>query len=116
MFDTGLLTVCTLIETNENGGKPVKQLEKKCAAFYGERTVSAARLYQARGADCEIDMLVRVPFDTDVQTNDYVVLENDDQFRVDFVSKVLVGYSNRALELTLVRLGVNYNASFNGNA
>lgn len=116
MFDTGLLTVCDLVEESVNGGKPVKRLEKKCAAYYGERTVSAARLYQARGADCEIDLLVRVPFDTDVKTDDYVVLENGDQFRVDFVSKVLVGYTCRALELTLIKLGVNYNASFDGNA
>lgn len=111
MFDTGILKLCELHEVAENGGMPTETLVQYGASYYGERTVTASRLYQARGADCQIDKIVRVPFDTVVKTNDYVITEDGEQFRIDIVDKIIVRRDTRALELTLIKLGENYNVT-----
>lgn len=111
MFDTGLLSIYELQEFRSYGSKPTQKLVLKSQEYYGERTVTATRLYQARGADSSIDMIVRVPFDTEAETNWYVIPENGNQYRIDAVSKVIVGSNERALELTLVRLGGNYDVA-----
>ena len=95
-----------------NGGMPTETLVETGKAYYGERTVTYRRVYEARGADCQIDKLIRVPFDTVVSMGDYVVLEDDAQYRVDIVSEVIVRRDVRALELTLIKLEDNYNVEF----
>lgn len=103
MFDTGLLKIYKRTATVSNGMMPVEGLELKGSAFFGDRTVSYSRTYEAAGVDRKIDRLVRVPFDTEVEVDWIVVIEGE-QFRVDVASDVVVGYSVRAKELTLVRL------------
>lgn len=112
MFDSGLLTICDLQQVAVNGGMPTKSLVEKGRAFYGNRTISVSRMYQAMGADRQIDKLVRVPFDTDVLPDDYIVFEDDTQFRVDAVTDVIVRRDLRAVELTLIKLGENYDVEF----
>lgn len=121
MFDSGLLRVCELSQVAENGGMPVETLTETAKAFYGNRTVTAARMYQAFGADRQIDKLVRVPFDTEVQPDNYVVFENGEQFRIESATEVFPystsgnmqsAYNSRAIELTLIKLGENYNVVF----
>lgn len=112
MFDSGLMTICELQQVAVDGGMPTKSLVEKGNSFYGERTISASRMYQARGVDCRIDKLVRVPFDTDVVPDDYIVFEDETQFRVDAVTDVIVRRDLRAVELTLIKLGDNYNVEF----
>ena len=109
MFDTGLLKIYELAEVAEDGGMPTEKLLYQGMAFYGARTVSATRLYQARGADCRIDKLVRVPFDTAVKPDMYVILDDGPQFRVDAVAEVIVRRDVRAVELTLIKLEENLN-------
>ena len=108
MFDTGLLRICELQMVAENGGMPQETLVQKGRAFYGERMVTASRLYEARGVDVQIDKVVRVPFDTKANPDDYVILENGEQFRIDSVDAILIRRDLRAIELTLVKLGENY--------
>lgn len=121
MFDSGLLRICELSQVAVNGGMPVETLTETGKAFYGNRNISAARMYQAFGADRQIDKLVRVPFDTEVEPENYVVFENGEQFRIDSVTEVFPysttgsmqsAYNSRAIELTLVKLGENYNVVF----
>lgn len=103
MFDSGLLTIATKTLTTVDGGMPTEVLNDVGSAYYGDRTISYNRLYQARGADCQIDRLVRVPFDTEIMPEQYVIFEDDSQFRVDAVTDVIVKVSTRAKELTLIR-------------
>ena len=103
MFDTGILTIHALTVVSNDGEKPEEVLTSNGASYYGERTVSASRLYEALGADVHIDKLVRVPFDTNVQVNQYVNLEDGKYYRVVVVSPVIVRRDMRALELTLER-------------
>ncbi len=112
MFDSGLLYICDLQQRAVNGGMPNKTLVEKGQAFYGNRTVSVTRMYQAMGADRQIDRLVRVPFDTEVSADDYIVFEDDTQYRVDAVNDVIVRRDLRAIEVTLIKLGDNFNVEF----
>lgn len=111
MFDSGLLTLAVKTVAAENGGMPVEVLASSGTAFYGDRTVSFNRVYTARGADCQIDRLVRVPWDTAVVPDMYVIFEDGSQYRVDIVSDVIVKRSTRALELTLIKLEELLNVS-----
>ena len=104
MFDSGMIALCTKHLTSSGGSMPKETLHRYACAFYGERSVSYSRMYEARGADCQIDMLVRVPFDTQIQPDSYAVFEGGDQYRVDAVSPVIVRRDTRAQELTLIRL------------
>lgn len=103
MFDTGLLQIYQRTAIVSNGQMPVEGITLKGSAFFGDRTISHARAYEAAGVDRRIDRLVRVPFDTEVAA-DWIVLIEGEQYRVDVVADILVGYSARAKELTLVRL------------
>lgn len=102
MFDTGLLKLAHKVVASTGGAMPTEKLRIYARAYYGERAVSFSRLYAARGASCQVDMVVRVPFDTEVEPDSYVVLENGRQLRVDAVSPVVVRRDIRAQELTLV--------------
>lgn len=104
MFDTGILRLCTKELSNQSGSMPVEVLSAYGAAYYGERTVSYTRMYEARGANSQVDMVVRVPFDTFIRPDSYVVLEGNRQFRVDAVSPVIVRSNTRAQELTLIAI------------
>lgn len=109
MFDSGLCSFARLETIAIDGGMPTETLVEYAQAFYGNRTVSASRMYEAFGADRQIDRLVRVPFDTTVSPNDYAVFEDGTQYRVDAVSDVYVKRDLRAVELTLIKLEENYN-------
>lgn len=83
---------------------PVERLTPRISnVYYGDRTVSYSRLYEARGVDSQIDRLIRVPDGVSVVPDDYVVIGSD-QYRVDAVSDVIVARSTRAVELSLIRL------------
>lgn len=83
---------------------PVERLSPTVSnVFFGDRTVSYTRLYEARGADSQIDRLIRIPAEVSVFPDMYVLI-GDDQFRVDAASDVIVARSTRAKELTLVKL------------
>ena len=104
MFDSGLCTICTKTETSSGGLMPVEQLTPTVTnVFYGDRTVSYNRLYEARGADSQIDRLIRVPEGVAVAPDDYVLIGSD-KYRVDAVSDVIVKVSTRARELSLIKL------------
>lgn len=104
MFDTGILCLAHKVVTSTGGAMPTEGLRTYARAFYGERAVSFSRLYAARGASCQVDMVARVPFDTNIEPDSYVILENGRQLRVDAVSPVFVRRDVRAQELTLVNL------------
>lgn len=104
MFDTGLLTLCLKTTASTGGAMPTEVLTPYGRAYYGERTVSYTRMYEARGADCQIDKLVRVPFDTNIRPDSYVVLEDGLEYRVDAVAPVIIRRDVRAVELTLIHL------------
>lgn len=104
MFDSGICTICNKTEASVAGLMPHEVLIPRTEnVYFGTRSISYTRLYEARGADSQIDKLIRVPEDVSVGPDDYIIIGSD-QYRVDAVADVIVRRSTRARELSLVRL------------
>ena len=101
MRDMGLLTLYDLVTTSTSGDMPVEKLSSLGTAFYAEKTVGYNRIYAARGANEEIDMVVRC-YNTDVPSSaKYVVLEDGNQYQISVKQKIV---DEDCTDLTLVRL------------
>lgn len=105
MRDTGLLTIYSLSNTAEAGEKPVEQLVEVTTAYYSERTVGYGRMYAAMGANIKIDALVRCWMTSIPEDGKYVILEDDNQYRIAQMQKII---DEDAVDLTLERLEANY--------
>ena len=112
-FASGRLNIYDLTDdrTEEEkaaGGKPRQRLLFRSWTYYGDRTASYTRVYEARGADARFDRVVRIPAGVNIMAGDYVILEDGNQYRVDICSAVMVATNFRAIELTLVKLENRY--------
>ena len=99
MRDPGILTFYTLTNIAEPGMMPVEKLVASGTAYYYERTVGVTRAYAAMSANQRIDKLVRcyncsIPVDVE-----YVILEDDLQYRIS-----LKQMQGDHVDLTLERL------------
>ena len=101
MRDMGLLTLYDLVTTSTSGDMPIEKLSSVGTAYYAEKTVGYNRIYAARGANQEIDMVVRC-YNTDVPYSaKYVVLEDGNQYQISVKQKIV---DEDCTDLTLVRL------------
>lgn len=108
MRDMGILTMYDLVSTSASGDAPIETLEALCTAYYAEKTVGYNRIYAARGANQEIDMVVRC-YNTDVpHAAKYVVLEDGNQYQISVKQKIV---DEDATDLTLVRLEDYYDVA-----
>ena len=101
MRDMGILTLYDLVTTSTSGDMPIEKLSSVGTAYYAEKTVGYNRIYAARGANQEIDTVVRC-YNTDVPYSaKYVVLEDGNQYQISVKQKIV---DEDATDLTLVRL------------
>ena len=101
MRDMGVLTLYDLVTTSTSGDMPIEKLSEIGRAYYAEKTVGYNRIYAARGANQEIDTVVRC-YNTDVPYSaKYVVLEDGNQYQISVKQKIV---DEDATDLTLVRL------------
>ena len=106
MRDMGVLTLYDLVTTSTSGDMPIEKLSEVGRAYYAEKTVGYNRIYAARGANQEIDTVVRC-YNTDVPYSaKYVVLEDGNQYQISVKQKIV---DEDATDLTLVRLEDYYN-------
>lgn len=108
MIYTGLMAIYQLKNIAPKGLMPAEKLVKVCDEYYEERTIGVTRYYAALGADQRVDMVVRIWFNPDVHPGEYVILEDGNQHRVDFLQKTKDEDGLDVLDLTLVRLETNY--------
>lgn len=73
-LDSGTLTIYRLTNTAEPGMMPVMKETVVAQSCYGERTVGSARYYNARQADTQVDLLVRIVRTHGLLTGDRVRL------------------------------------------
>ena len=107
MMDGGIATVCELANTAEAGNKPVYQLQVVTRAYFAYRTVSYRRLYAAKGANQEIDLLIRVWRDPLITIGQYVVLSdsvNDGQYEIQNVQNTVDEDNLQVSDITLKRI------------
>ena len=111
-FASGKLNIYNLTTALvHTGGMPTETLSYVSWCYYGDRTISYTRLYEARGADAPCDRVIRVPYDVEVSVGQYVIPEDGEQYRIDTVAPVIVATNYRAKELTLARLEDRYDVS-----
>lgn len=128
MRDSGVLFVCSLINTAENGLMPKQVLKKVSKYWFERRTIGISRMYEAKGVNEQVDLLVRIPPDNNIRIGQYVMLGNGEQFRITQVnhghdsweytrmkkSDFINGYQTSRItgldwtELSLMRLEDNY--------
>ena len=114
IFDSGLVTVCTLQNTAEPGSMPQETLIPVLSAYYGERTVGYGRFYQAQGVNEQVDMLIRIWRTTAARIGMYAVLsqsENDGQYRITNVQQMLDEDGLKVTDLSLQRMDDLYEVS-----
>lgn len=110
MRDAGILKLYNLTNTSTMGDAPVEKLVLLGTAFYAEKTVGYNRIYAARGANEQIDTVVRC-YNTDVPYGaKYVILEDGNQYQISVKQKIV---DEDATDLTLVRLEDYYDVADN---
>ena len=86
MKHDGVLYVCNLSNTSENGDMPKEVLTKVNKYWFEIRPISFSRQYQAKGINEQVDMVARVNQDTSIKIGQYAVLGNGEQYRIDNIS------------------------------
>lgn len=105
LFNDGVVFPATLSNTAPNGRKPVMQLTKVNKYWFSERTIGYNRQYMAKGANEQIDMLIRIKQDRNIRIGMYAILGNGDQFRIENVQHIIDDENMlRYTDLTLARL------------
>ena len=118
MYDDGIVSICNLVNTAENGSMPLEQLSPVSRHWFENRTIGINRAYLAKGADEMIDKLIRIGFNPDVSAEQYALLGDGSQYRITNAQHFDPGgqgvYSSsendrlRYTELTLSKLKNNY--------
>ena len=83
---------------------PQEKLIPRSVHYYGERTVGYGRQYAAKGVQEQVDMLVRIWQDRGVRIGMYILLETEEQFRIDNVQHLLDEDGLRVTDITLQRV------------
>lgn len=111
MMDDGLVTLCTLENTAENGDMPKEMLVSTQTLMFESRNIGVTRFYAAQGANQQIDMLIRV-WRVNAKVGMYAVLtdyegqenEDGDQYQIDAVQQTLNANGLKVTDLTLRRV------------
>lgn len=121
LLDSGTITICSLVNNALPGDMAKYTLNELITQSYDERQIGINRAYLARGADMQVDMVVRI-WDEGVRPRIgyYAVLKDykwqddpeGDQFRIDLVQPTLNDDGLQVFDLTLSRLEKNYDSDF----
>ena len=114
MRDEGLCSFYSLTNTAENGKLPKEKLfSLNLTAFYANRTIGQQRLFLAQGAHHKLDRLIRCYMTELPPAAKYVILEDGNQYLVNDATVIV---DEDALDLSLERLGSNYEVIDNTNS
>lgn len=80
-FNDGLVMVCSVGNTAQDGDMPVEGLTLKEALRFHRRTIGLTRSMLAQQAGVTVDALIRCPFRPTVSTQDVAVIEGT-QYRI----------------------------------
>lgn len=132
MRNSGVLFICTLDNTAENGDMPREVLTRQNKYWFENRTVGINRQYLAKGVNEKVDLVVRIMKAPQVRIGMYAVLGNGEQFVITHVTTGHDAYEWHKLvdsnyyrkpaiidldytELTLMRLENNYDVATDEN-
>ena len=106
-----LLTAYRLQDTAEQGTMPKERLVKTFREWYGERNIGVTRTYAALGANRSVDLLARIWRNDEILPGDYIIPEDGNQYRVDFITHTKDEDGLEVSDLTLVRLEALYDVA-----
>ncbi len=86
MKHDGVLFICNLTNTAENGDMPNEVLTKIKKFWFEIRPIGFSRQYQAKGVNEQVDIVARINQDTSIQIGQYAVLGNGEQYRITNIS------------------------------
>lgn len=107
LMDDGTMEIYTLTDTAETGNMPRMKLQLFKKYPFGYRLIGYNRQYAAMGVNEAIDELVRIWQDRKIRIGMYAII-NGEQFRITAVQHLDNTAGLAVSELTLVRLGENY--------
>lgn len=124
MMDSGIVTICTLENTAQDGDMPSPRLvplvydDEELTWQFEERTVGMNRQYLAKGVSERIDIMIRI-WRAPVRIGMYALLtdyedqENPDgdQYRIDNVQHLFDDNGLKVTDLTLYRLEELYDVA-----
>lgn len=87
MYDSGTLYICNLINQSENGDMPKEVLSKVNKFWFEKRYIGINRQYLAKGANEQVDLLVRIHGSQNINIGQYVMLGNGEQYRITMVNQ-----------------------------
>lgn len=111
MMDGGIVRVCTLENLAADGDMPSYSLRVASEAYFAFRTVSYRRLYAAKGANEQIDLLIRIWRDPTVERGQYAVLSDsvsDGQYEIQNVQHTVDEDNLQVSDLTLRKVDELY--------
>lgn len=112
ILDNGVLFVCDLVDTAENGRMPVLKLKKLYKHWFQERVIGLNREYLAKGANERIDLYVYIHHNRKVRAGMYTILGNGEQFRITSVHHVIEENTNLIYTtITMQRLDKNFDVA-----
>lgn len=104
-FDSGTVYLCTLNDVSRPGEMAAETLAKVARHYFKEERISYRRQYAAKGANEQVDMVIRIVYEPKARIGMFAVLGNGDQYQIDSVSQIRDPDSRRKYsELTLSRL------------
>lgn len=105
MYDDGVLKLYRLQDTAQPGEMPQEKLIFLQKAYFDYLTIGYGRYYAAKGAQQQVDQLLRTPEPLPaVRVGMYVILEDGLQYRVDNVQRTTDDDGLPVTDLTLFRL------------
>ena len=107
-YDDGILKVCEIVNTAENGSKPVYSLSETARYYFGFDIVGFNRYYTALSAKVQIAHVVNIPGWDVISPLSVIVLEDGTQYRLSQVQPMLDDSGLRMTKLSLERITENY--------
>ena len=101
-YNDGIANVFTVSDCAAPGYLPIEELTPKISLRYEERRVGIRRYYDAKQNMIRVERVIRVPHAGGVNSQDAVIDEKGEQYRVDLVQLVPDVYPISD-DLTLVR-------------
>lgn len=107
LLDDGILKIYKIVLQKSETGKPIKKLKYFDKAWYGELNNCISEYYNAKQADIEIELRVRIWQNKKVQTNDIIVIDNI-QYKVGRIYHGFDEDDQPITDITLEKVVNNY--------
>lgn len=102
MRDSGIVEICTVIETHIDGQMPTKQLRPVEQHYFGDRVIGYGRQYAAMGVSQQVDRLIRIDRDESIEIG-RVARIGSLTYRIDNIQHLLDEHNLKCTDLTLSR-------------